>query len=742
MNIAHINRNHFQTLNIVLGSPILIQKNDQSTIYYLCSAFPHQNVFNSKINFSKTIQIDKQTISQYFQIKTFSIEELSPIKLSTFEREKLVANFVGIEVIEKTGNLNSNLKPTHYQISKYLQRILIGIIIFKNSIIKIPKNQILNQSKEKEKEKEFLELKILKTKPINSLVLIRKSTELSINFSSKNKTENNQNENENENNQINIIDNQILNSISYFVGGMQKVINSLSHLFNNINQNPSQKSPQNILLIGPDGIGKRSVIESFANHLNISLFKIDGKKLNFKYFGEREDKIREIFHQAYTTDSLAIIFLQNMELLCPKRSEVNSSKTRLSGQFLALLDGKYQNLTSKKFPPLVVATCRDPNMIDPALRRPGRLTKEIHLPLPDENDRLEILKIHTRKINLGQNTNLQNIAMETVGYLGSDLYHLCREATMNAIRREIFRKKNNQIENQNSEQQQAFSAVVEKEDFENALTKITPTIKKKEEKQEIQEIQWDEIGGLEDIKKKLLQAVEWPIKYRKSYERLGLERIRGILLYGPPGCSKTTLAKAVATSAKVNFISLSGASIYSIFLGDAEQRIRDLFRAAREASPSIIFLDEIESLVGKRSTSIHSHSNSVRDRVLSTLLNEMDGIESAKDVLVLAATNRVDLIDEALLRPGRFDQILKIDLPNLYARQKIFEIKTRNMNLDPDVDLKKLSQLTHNMSGADIENIVRETAIIALRENVEQKILHFYHFQKALKEYFTNKNNI
>eukprot|EP01097_Dermamoeba_algensis_P009577 TRINITY_DN678_c0_g1_i1.p1 TRINITY_DN678_c0_g1~~TRINITY_DN678_c0_g1_i1.p1 ORF type:complete len:424 (+),score=44.36 TRINITY_DN678_c0_g1_i1:434-1705(+) len=408
--------------------------------------------------------------------------------------------------------------------------------------------------------------------------------------------------------------------------------------------------------------------------------------------------------------------------MCPKRERSSfSQKNRTVAQLLTLLDGAAsQTYTRSNLPVFVFSTTSDADQIDIAVRRSGRLEIEIELGIPTESERLTILQQCSKYWSLTSDVSLMRIAENTFGFVGADLKALCQAAALNALRRRQI--------------QHSSSAQIECQDFAVAMSEASPSIKKTVSIQ-VSSTNWSKIGGYEEVKSEVREAIEWPLKFPEAFVRLGISPPKGVLLYGPPGCSKTTLAKAVATMCHATFISINGASIYSPYVGSAEAIVRNCFKQARVLNPSVIFLDELDAIVGMRSLTASGgvQDGGVQERVLSTLLNEMDGIENSKNILVLAATNRPDLIDKALLRPGRIDKFIYVGPPDRESRRHILEIHSAHMPLHANVSLDELSRQTEDYSGADLENICREAALISLRESLNSNIVEMRHFLRALE---------
>ncbi|MEM5793134.1 MAG: AAA family ATPase [Candidatus Aenigmatarchaeota archaeon] len=442
---------------------------------------------------------------------------------------------------------------------------------------------------------------------------------------------------------------------------------------------------------------------------------------NSMWYGKSEENLRKIFEEA-EKNAPSIIFIDEVDSIAPKREEVTGEvERRVVSTLLTQMDG-----LKKRGKVIVIAATNRENSIDPALRRPGRFDREIEIGVPDKKGRKEILQIHTRHMPLSKDVNLDELAEITYGYVGADLEALAKEAAMYALRRilpEIKWKEEGQLPEDVLEK-----LIVTNEDFQNALKIVEPS-GMREVLIEVPNVRWEDIGGLEEVKQELQEAIEWPLKSPEMFERLGITPPKGVLLYGPPGCGKTLLAKAVATESNANFISVKGPEIFSKWVGESEKRIRELFRRAKQVSPSIIFFDEIDSLVPKRGTSI---GEDVSEKVVSQMLTELSGLEDLHNVVVIAATNRPDMLDPALLRPGRFDRKILVPGPDEKARLKILEIKTKKMPLK-DVDLKKLAKDTEGFSGADLEALVREAAMHALRKNKKTKNVTGKDFEEAMK---------
>jgi len=456
------------------------------------------------------------------------------------------------------------------------------------------------------------------------------------------------------------------------IGGMSEEIKKIREMVELPLKHPEVfdrlgvEPPKGVLLHGPPGTGKTLLAKAVANESEANFILLNGPEIMSKFYGESEKKIRDLFEEA-DKNAPSIIFIDEIDAIAPKREDVQGEvERRVVSQLLTLMDG----LNSRGRVVVIGATNRV-NSIDPALRRPGRFDREIEISVPDKKGRLNILKIHTRNMPLRRNVKLEDLASKTHGFVGADLSSLAKEAAMSIIRKVL--PDLNMDEDQEIPQEKLDQMIIGKEDFEDALKVVRPSAMR-EVLVETPNISWTDIGGLEKTKQALIETIEWPLKYSESFERLGISPPKGILLYGPPGTGKTLLAKAVAKESEANFIHVKGPSLLSMWVGKSEEGVRKVFERARQVSPCVVFFDEIDSLAGKRGI---EQGTRVTERVLNQLLAEMDGLEDLKNVVVIAATNRPDMLDTALLRPGRFDRILLVDVPNKASRQKILEIHTK-----------------------------------------------------------------
>ncbi len=491
-------------------------------------------------------------------------------------------------------------------------------------------------------------------------------------------------------------------------------------IFNRLSVEP----PKGVLLHGPPGTGKTLLAKAVANESEANFILLNGPEIMSKFYGESEKKIRDIFEEAEKT-APAIIFIDEIDAIAPKREEVSGEvERRVVSQLLTMMDG-----LKSRGKVIVIGATNRVNSIDPALRRPGRFDREVEINAPSKKGRLSILKIHTRGMPLTRNVNLETIASLTHGFVGADLESLCKESAMNVLRK-LLPKMN--LDEEEIPNEILEKLIIKHQDFMDALKVVKPSAMR-EVLVETPNIDWEDVGGLEEIKQELKEAIEWPLKYPETFKRMGIKPARGILLYGPPGTGKTLLAKAIAKESEANFIQVKGPSLLSMWVGESEKGMRKVFERARQVSPCIIFFDEIDALTGKRGSSEVGGAK-VTDRVLNQMLAEMDGLEDLNDVLVVGATNRPDMVDTALLRPGRFDKILLVGAPEEKGRLAILKIHTKDMPLAKDVKIADLAKKTEGYTGADLEGLVREAALIALRESKEAKEVKKEHFESALRK--------
>ncbi|WP_324736361.1 CDC48 family AAA ATPase [Thermococcus sp. SY098] len=562
------------------------------------------------------------------------------------------------------------------------------------------------------------------------------------------------------------------------IGGLKDVIQKIREMIELPLKHPEIfeklgiEPPKGVLLYGPPGTGKTLLAKAVANEANAHFIAINGPEIMSKYYGESEERLREVFKEA-EENAPSIIFIDEIDAIAPKRGEVTGEvEKRVVAQLLALMDG-----LKSRGKVIVIGATNRPDAIDPALRRPGRFDREIEVGVPDRQGRKEILQIHTRgmpiepefrksdvkrileglrrderfrdvidkaivKVERAKDEKeiqdilkrlderlydevkhrlidalLEELADKTHGFVGADLAALAREAAMAALRR-LIKEGKIDFEAEHIPKEVLEELKVTKRDFYEALKMIEPSALR-EVLLEIPNVRWDDIGGLEEVKEALREAVEWPLKYPEAFQALGINPPKGILLYGPPGTGKTLLAKAVATESEANFIGIRGPEVLSKWVGESEKNIREIFRKARQAAPTVIFIDEIDAIAPRRGTDV----NRVTDRLINQLLTEMDGIEENSGVVVIAATNRPDILDPALLRPGRFDRLILVPAPDEKARYEIFKVHTRKMPLSEDVDLKELAKKTEGYTGADIAAVCREAAMNAMRRALKEGII-------------------
>jgi transitional endoplasmic reticulum ATPase len=467
------------------------------------------------------------------------------------------------------------------------------------------------------------------------------------------------------------------------------------------------EAPKGVLLHGPPGTGKTLLAQAVANETNANYYSIAGPEIMSKFYGESEERLRDTFKQAQD-NAPSIIFIDELDSIAPKRDEVSGDvEKRIVSQMLTLMDG-----LEARGKVVVIGATNRVNSIDPALRRPGRFDREIEIGIPDEEGRLDILHIHTRGMPLTEDVKLEYFAKITHGFVGADLESLCKEAAMRSLTRVIPEI--------NLGQTKIPIEVLNKirignKDLEDALKDIHPSAMREVQIQK-PNVKWEDVGGLANVKDELSEAIEWPLKHADLFDEADVKPPKGILLYGSPGTGKTMIAKAVAANSEANFISIKGPELISKWVGESEKGVREVFRKARQAAPSVIFFDEIDAIAPRRGSTIGD--SNVTERVISQLLTELDGLEDLRNVVTIGATNRLDILDTALLRPGRFDRIVEIPIPNKGSRMEILRIHTKKKSLDTDVDLGKLVDSTEGWTGADIGNMVNTAAISAIRERI------------------------
>ncbi|XP_071411649.1 ATPase family gene 2 protein homolog A isoform X1 [Pithys albifrons albifrons] len=480
--------------------------------------------------------------------------------------------------------------------------------------------------------------------------------------------------------------------------------------------------PRGVLLYGPPGTGKTLIAKAIANEVGAHVTVINGPEIISKFYGESESRLRQIFAEA-SLRRPSIIFIDELDALCPKREGAqNEVEKRVVASLLTLMDGIGSEGSEGQL--LVLGATNRPHALDAALRRPGRFDKEIEIGIPNAQDRLDILQKLLNKVPHSlTEVELAQLADSAHGYVGADLAALCKEAGLYALRRALGKSPNL------SDTEVAGSVMIAFNDFLQGMNDVRPSAMR-EVAIDVPKVSWSDIGGLEDVKLKLKQAVEWPLKHPESFIRMGIQPPKGVLLYGPPGCSKTMIAKALAHESGLNFLAVKGPELMNKYVGESERAVREIFRKARAVSPSILFFDEIDALAVERGNS--SGAGNVADRVLAQLLTEMDGIEQLKDVTILAATNRPDMIDKALLRPGRIDRIIYVPLPDAATRREIFKLHFQSMPVSDEVCLAELVEHTQKYSGAEITAVCREAALLALQEDIHAKSIMGRHFRCAL----------
>jgi transitional endoplasmic reticulum ATPase len=502
------------------------------------------------------------------------------------------------------------------------------------------------------------------------------------------------------------------------------------------------EAPKGVLLYGPPGTGKTLLAKAVATESNAHFIPISGPEIMSKFYGESEARLREIFKEA-KEKAPTIIFIDEIDSIAPKREEVTGEvERRVVSQLLSLMDG-----LEARGKVIVIAATNRPNAIDPALRRPGRFDREIEIKVPDKKGRYEILQIHTRHMPLTPDVDLERLASVTHGFVGADTEYLCKEAAMKTLRRMLPVLK---LGEERLSPEVLDKLIVTMSDFEEALKDVMPSAMR-EVYLETPDVKWADIGGLEEVKKELQEAVEWPLKFPDLYKAIGYNMPKGVMLFGPSGTGKTLLAKAVATESEANFISIRGPELLSKWVGESERGVREVFRRARQAAPCVIFFDEIDALAPTRGM---GGDSMVTERVVSQLLTELDGIQSLHGVVVLAATNRIDMVDPALVRPGRFDKTIGIPLPNKEARAQILSINLEGKQKDKDVVLDRLVEMTEGFSGADVAALVNTAVSIVLQDyvakypkpedakaHIKEAIVTMDHFKEAVKKVRTSRDS-
>ena len=507
------------------------------------------------------------------------------------------------------------------------------------------------------------------------------------------------------------------------------------------------EAPKGVLLYGPPGTGKTLLAKAVSNETSAHFISISGPEIMSKFYGESEARVREIFKEA-KEKAPSIIFIDEIDSIAPKREEVMGEvERRVVSQLLSLMDG-----LEARGKVIVIAATNRPNAIDPALRRPGRFDREIEIKVPDKRGRLEVLQIHTRNMPLDTDVDQDRVAAVTHGFVGADLEYLCKEAAMKCLGR-LLPELN--LEEEKVPPETLDKLIVSMNDFENAIRDVMPSAMR-EVYLESPDVSWTAIGGLEEVKRELQEAVEWPLRYPSLYKELKHTLTKGILLHGPSGTGKTLLAKAVATESEANFISVKGPELLSKWVGESEKGVREIFRRARQAAPCVVFFDEVDSIaptrggigMGEGGVGIHTGT----ERIVSQLLTEMDGIQEMHGVVIIAATNRIDMIDTAFLRPGRFDKIIYVPNPDIKTREKILEIHTKGKPISRDIDIKKIAEKTEGFSGADVSAIVNTAISLVLHEylqrypspedavkNTSKAIVSMQNFEDAVKKIKTQR---
>ncbi|XP_040891109.1 zgc:136908 isoform X2 [Toxotes jaculatrix] len=510
-----------------------------------------------------------------------------------------------------------------------------------------------------------------------------------------------------------------LNDIGYDdIGGCRKQLAQIKEMVELPLRHPALfkaigvKPPRGILLYGPAGTGKTLVARAVANETGAFFFLINGPEIMSKLAGESESNLRKAFEEA-EKNAPAIIFIDELDAIAPKREKTHGEvERRIVSQLLTLMDGLKQRAHV-----VVMAATNRPNSVDPALRRFGRFDREIDIGIPDSTGRLEILQIHTKNMKLADDVDLERIATETHGHVGADLAALCSEAALQAIRKKMTLI---DLEDESIDADLLNSLAVTMDDFQWALSQSNPSALR-ETIAEVPQVNWEDIGGLDEVKRELQELVQYPVEYPDKFLKFGMTPSRGVLFYGPPGCGKTLLAKAIANECQANFVSIKGPEMLTMWFGESEANVRDVFDKARQAAPCILFFDELDSIAKSRGGS-GGDAGGAADRVINQILTEMDGMSDKKNVFIIGATNRPDIIDPAILRPGRLDQLIYIPLPDKPSRTAILNANLRKSPVARDVDLGYLSEITEGFSGADLTEICQRACKLAIREAIEAEI--------------------
>jgi transitional endoplasmic reticulum ATPase len=487
--------------------------------------------------------------------------------------------------------------------------------------------------------------------------------------------------------------------------------------------------PKGVMLHGPPGTGKTLLAKAVANETNSNFYVINGPEIMSKFYGESEANLRNMFEEA-EENSPSIIFIDEIDAIAPKREESKGEvERRVVAQLLSLMDG-----LESRGKVVVIAATNIPNSVDPALRRPGRFDRELEIGVPQVKGREKILQIHTRNMPLDDNVNLHGLAESTHGFVGADLESLTKEAAMNVLRRLLPELQLD--EDEAIDKETLDKLTIHSDDFKEAMKSVRPSALR-EVFIETPEVTWEDVGGLKTVKQELQEAVEWPLSHKDDFTRLGVKPPKGVLLYGPPGTGKTLMAKAVANESNANFLAVKGPELLSKWVGESEKAVREVFKKARQASPTVVFFDELDSIAPKRGGQMEQgggDGGNTTERIVNQLLTEMDGMQDLADIVIVGATNRPDILDTALLRPGRFDRILLAGSPDEESREAIFKIHTRDMPLADDVTIDELVRRTEGYVGADIESVCREAAILALRDDMDSAEVNMKYFKEALEK--------
>ncbi|KAI8893192.1 P-loop containing nucleoside triphosphate hydrolase protein, partial [Globomyces pollinis-pini] len=678
---VYINLNAMETLNLNIGDFLIVESGNGKT---LGIAWPSLNVKLPFVTIPSPI------------LDNLNIKENDVITINSNTNQLLNANSITLKSLN-----NQDFKPD-VTLTMYLKEVLMDIeYVMHLQIIQVEFN---GQSQR---------FQIVADKYPNNVFRVIRTTDISIITHQKS------------------LKNDTTNSFDN-IGGLKNQITAIREMIEFPLLQPERfhkfglSPPKGLLLYGPPGTGKTLIARAVASETGAHVIVVNGPEIMSKFYGETELKLKQIFDEA-AENSPSIIFFDEIDCLCPKRDDSHSDlEKRVVASLLTLMDGAQTQQGGEAPKIFVIGATNRPNSIDPALRRPGRFDREFEIGIPNANERFDILKKLCQKIHHNlTDEELGDVSCIAHGYVGADLAAVCREAGLQCIKR-VQREAGTEISDDALENDTTL--IITKDDMINGMNYVKPSVVR-EIMLEVPKVYWDEIGGQEEIKQKLKEAVEWPLKHPEKFLKFNIRPPKGVLLYGPPGCSKTLMAKALATEAGLNFLAVKGPELFSKWVGESEKAVQQIFKKARAASPSIIFFDEIDALAVRRA----GQESSVGDRVLSQLLNEMDGIEPLVNVTIIAATNRPDILDSALLRPGRIDSILYVSPPDFKSREAIFKIQLKKIPHEDSIDISELSRLSEGFSGAETVAVCQNAALLAMQEDINTDTVLESHFLKAIR---------